>query len=101
MRSADRGCWDEVFGGFIVNAIYSYQTGYPLYFSADIPLQAGVSLRDISARPAADDRNAERAEYVGDFATASSQQFVFICARCRRRWPGFGRMASTTWTLRC
>jgi len=39
---------DEVFGGFVVNAIYQYQTGPPVEFSADIPLQPGVTLRQIT-----------------------------------------------------
>jgi len=39
---------DEVFGGFVVNAIYQYQSGPPVEFSADIPLQPGVSLRQIT-----------------------------------------------------
>jgi len=42
---------DEVFGGFVVNAIYQYQTGPPVEFSADIPLQPGVTLRQITNQP--------------------------------------------------
>jgi hypothetical protein len=38
---------DSVFGGFTVNAIYTYQTGAPVYFSADIPLLPGYTPADI------------------------------------------------------
>lgn len=43
--------WDEVFGGIVINGIYQFQTGAPLVFTADIPLQPGVSLRDITNKP--------------------------------------------------
>jgi hypothetical protein len=43
--------WDEIFGGFTVNGIYRYQGGNPVYFSADIPLQPGATLRDITINP--------------------------------------------------
>jgi len=43
--------WDEVLGGFVVNAIYRYQSGNPIYFQNDIPLQPGVSIRDIKSSP--------------------------------------------------
>ncbi|QMV19319.1 hypothetical protein GOB94_11975 [Granulicella sp. 5B5] len=39
---------DEVFGGFVVNGIYQFQTGPPVEFPTDIPLQPGVTLRDIA-----------------------------------------------------
>lgn len=39
--------WDEIAGGFVLNGIYQFQTGAPIFFSSDIPLQAGVSLRQI------------------------------------------------------
>ena len=38
---------DEIFGGFVVNAIYQFQTGPPIEFSADIPLQPGYTPRNI------------------------------------------------------
>ncbi len=41
---------DEILGGFVVNGIYQFQTGAPIEFSSDIPLQPGVSLRDITAQ---------------------------------------------------
>lgn len=40
--------WDELFGGYVLNAIYQFQTGAPIEFSADIPLQSGVTLRQIT-----------------------------------------------------
>ena len=39
---------DEIFGGFVVNAIYQFQSGPPVEFSADIPLQPGASIRGIT-----------------------------------------------------
>jgi hypothetical protein len=39
---------DEVFGGYVVNAIYQFQTGPPVEFSADIPLQPGANIRQIT-----------------------------------------------------
>jgi hypothetical protein len=39
---------DEIFGGYTLNAIYQFQTGQPIVFSADIPLQPGVNIRQIS-----------------------------------------------------
>jgi len=38
---------DELFGGFVLNGVYQFQTGPPVEFSADIPLQPGVTIRDI------------------------------------------------------
>ncbi len=39
---------DLVLGGFRVNGIYTYQTGAPIFFSADIPLLPGNSTSNIS-----------------------------------------------------
>lgn len=40
--------FDQIFGGFVINSIYQFQTGAPVVFSADIPLQAGDTLHDIA-----------------------------------------------------
>ncbi len=40
--------WDAIAGGFVLNGIYQFQTGAPIEFSADIPLQSGTSLRQLS-----------------------------------------------------
>jgi hypothetical protein len=40
--------FDEIFGGFVVNSIYQFQTGAPIEFSADIPLQPGATPRSIT-----------------------------------------------------
>jgi hypothetical protein len=56
--------WDEIFGGFVVNGIYQFQSGAPIEFSADIPLNPGVSLRSIKVQP----RNTSKTQ-----ATASIQ----------------------------
>jgi hypothetical protein len=39
--------FDELFGGYVVNAIYQFQTGAPLEFGTDIPLQPGYNIRQI------------------------------------------------------
>jgi len=38
---------DEIFGGFVLNAIYQFQSGPPIEFSTDIPLAPGATLRQI------------------------------------------------------
>jgi hypothetical protein len=42
---------DEILGGFVYNAIYQFQTGPPLYFSNDLALQPGKTLKDIRSAP--------------------------------------------------
>jgi hypothetical protein len=42
---------NEIFGGFVVNGIYQFQSGAPVEFSSDIPINPGVSLRSISISP--------------------------------------------------
>jgi hypothetical protein len=42
---------DELLGGFVLNAIYQFQTGAPLYFSNDLALQPGKTLKDIKSAP--------------------------------------------------
>jgi hypothetical protein len=42
---------DEIFGGFVVNGIYQFQTGAPVVFSADIPLQPGMTAKNITIQP--------------------------------------------------
>lgn len=39
--------WDAIAGGFVLNGIYQFQTGAPIDFTADIPLQPGTTLRQI------------------------------------------------------
>jgi hypothetical protein len=39
---------DEIFGGFVLNSIYQFQTGAPIEFSADIPLAPGATLASIT-----------------------------------------------------
>ncbi len=41
---------DELLGGFVVNGIYQFQTGAPVVFSADIPLQPGATPQSITIR---------------------------------------------------
>jgi hypothetical protein len=40
--------WDELLGGYVINGIYQFQTGAPIEFGSDIPLQQGVTLRQIT-----------------------------------------------------
>jgi hypothetical protein len=42
---------DEIAGGWVINAIYQFQTGPPIYFSADIPLQSGMTTQNIQSNP--------------------------------------------------
>jgi len=39
---------DLIIGGFRVNGIYTYQTGAPIFFSADIPILPGNSISNIT-----------------------------------------------------
>lgn len=43
--------FDELFGGFVINSIYQFQTGAPIEFSTDIPLQPGSTLQSIKVNP--------------------------------------------------
>jgi hypothetical protein len=56
--------WNEILGGFVVNGIYQFQSGAPIEFSGDIPLNPGVNLRSIKVQP----RNTSKTQ-----ATASIQ----------------------------
>jgi hypothetical protein len=42
--------FDEIFGGFVINSIYQFQTGAPVEFTADIPLQPGASIKSITSQ---------------------------------------------------
>jgi hypothetical protein len=42
---------NELLGGFVINSIYQFQTGNPVEFSADIPLQPGATTRSITNQP--------------------------------------------------
>ena len=42
---------DELLGGFVINSVYQFQTGPPIVFSADIPLQPGETIADIKSNP--------------------------------------------------
>ena len=41
---------DEMIGGFVVNAIYQFQTGAPVVFTADIPLAPGATYANITSQ---------------------------------------------------
>jgi hypothetical protein len=43
--------WDELLGGFVITNVYQFQTGPPIEFSADIPLQPGETIADIKSQP--------------------------------------------------
>lgn len=40
--------WNEVAGGFVLNGIYQFQTGAPIEFSSDIPLQPSTGFRQLA-----------------------------------------------------
>jgi hypothetical protein len=42
---------NQIFGGYVINSIYQFQTGAPIEFSADIPLQPGETPRNITVQP--------------------------------------------------
>lgn len=42
---------NEIIGGWVLNGIYQFQTGAPVEFSADIPLQSGINIRQIHISP--------------------------------------------------
>ena len=42
---------DEILGGFVINSIYQFQTGAPIYFPTDIPLQPGATARSLKSSP--------------------------------------------------
>ena len=42
---------NEIFGGFVVNGIYQFQTGAPVNFTADIPLAPGSTQQSITVGP--------------------------------------------------
>ena len=39
---------NEILGGFVINGIYQIQTGAPIVFTADIPLQPGSTIKSIT-----------------------------------------------------
>ena len=43
--------WNEVLGGFTINSVYQFQTGAPVVFTADLPLNQGVNVRQIRINP--------------------------------------------------
>jgi len=44
--------WDEIAGGFVINGIYQFQSGAPITFTADIPLDPSItSYRQIYNHP--------------------------------------------------
>lgn len=47
----NNGLANELLGGFVINGIYQFQTGAPIYWSGDIPLQPGVSIHQIKVQP--------------------------------------------------
>lgn len=42
---------NQVIGGWVVNGIYQFETGAPIVFTKDIPLQPGMTVEDIKSRP--------------------------------------------------
>jgi hypothetical protein len=61
---------DELLGGYVINGIYQFQTGAPIYFSADIPLDPSItSLRQLTIQPrntgsSLTDRSLNRSQFV-------------------------------------
>ena len=43
--------WDEIAGGYVLNGIYQFQTGPPIVFTSNIPLQPGMTVKNIKSQP--------------------------------------------------
>jgi hypothetical protein len=42
---------DEIAGGFVINAIYQFQSGPPVLWATDIPFMPGYGVKDIKSQP--------------------------------------------------
>jgi hypothetical protein len=42
---------DELAGGWVINGIYQFETGAPIYFTGDIPFNPGYGIKDIKNKP--------------------------------------------------
>jgi Carboxypeptidase regulatory-like domain len=47
----DNSIANQLAGGWVLNGVYLFQTGLPIDFSADIPLQPGMTIHDIKSNP--------------------------------------------------
>ena len=65
---------DEVFGGFVVNGIYQFQTGAPIVFTADIPLAPGATLGSITNQT----RNTSPVPATGQTGTPALNTAAFV-----------------------
>jgi hypothetical protein len=65
------GVWNSIVGGFKINGIYSFQTGAPLYFSADLVTTG----QPITANPRV--TTPGKSLNTAAFDTASADQFAF------------------------
>ncbi len=65
---------DEIAGGWVINAIYQFQTGPPVYFSADIPLQSGMTVQNILSNP----RDTNRQGATGSVPAIVNAPSVFV-----------------------
>jgi len=68
---------DKIFGGFVLNSIYQFQTGSPIYFASDIPLMPGMTVKNIKSAPRSTGTNTA----TGAFVNAASV-FVQGSATC-------------------
>ena len=65
---------DELLGGFVLNAIYQFQTGPPIFFSADIPLQPGATIASITNQT----RNTSPVPATGQTGTPALNTAAFV-----------------------
>ncbi|HTW79986.1 MAG TPA: carboxypeptidase regulatory-like domain-containing protein [Terracidiphilus sp.] len=42
---------DELLGGYVINGIYQFESGPPIVFTNNIPLQPGMTVKDIKSQP--------------------------------------------------
>ena len=57
-------------GGFVINGIYQFQSGAPIEFSGDIPLNPGVTIRSIKVQP----RNTSKTQAIAAIPSDSTDK---------------------------
>jgi len=65
---------DEVLGGYVVNAIYQFQTGAPIEFGTDIPLQPGATYQQLANQT----RNTSPIPAAGATGTPALNTSIFV-----------------------
>jgi hypothetical protein len=95
---------DEIFGGFVLNAIYQFQTGAPIEFSTDIPLAPGATLRQIynqhrDTAPAGSPNPALSTQYFVSGTTATATIPAATCTATPAACNGTQYIDNATYTF--